>query len=369
MSVVACDTYALATVREAVASVLAPLGTIRRFVRPGMRVLLKPNLLLAADWERAVTTHPAIIQAVAELVTQAGAEAWIGDSPGGPISTTLDVWRASGATHAAQITGARLIQFDAVHWRRLNGGDYFIARPALEADLIINLPKLKTHSFAHYTGAVKNLFGVIPGTRKREAHFRAPGSADFAQILVDVLELTAPGLTILDGILGQEGNGPGLTGVPRWYCCIAAAADPVALDAIVTDAMGYPPGRVAHLTVADGRALGEADVADIRVAGPKRALEFGSVRLPGLRWFYRMPSALTRPFHGAMRLRPQVANALCSGCGRCAEACPTSAISAGRPPEFESALCVGCMCCSEVCPEGAIEPRGNLLARLVGLGR
>ena len=366
VSVVECTTYAPEAVRQALVAVLSPLGGLSAFVRPGMRVLLKPNLLLAADPDRAVTTHPTVIQVVADLVREAGGEAWIGDSPGGPISTTPDVWVATGAARAA---GAHLVQFDAVDWRRIGGADYFIAKPVSDADLVINLPKLKTHTFAYYTGAVKNLFGSIPGTRKREAHFRAPGTHDFAAILVDVLELTMPGLTILDGVLGQEGDGPGITGTPHRYNCLAASADPVALDAVVTDAMGFPPGQVAHLALAQDRALGVADVDGVRVVGQNSALDFGHIRLPLSHWYYRMPSALTRPLRGAMRLRPQVTTSACSGCGRCGETCPTNAISPGRPPTFDFAGCVGCMCCSEVCPEGAIGRRGNLLTRLVGYGR
>ncbi len=369
VSVRRCENYAPAAVRDAIVAALAPLGGVRRFVRPGMRVLLKPNLLSPAPWQRAVTTHPAVVQAVAELVIEAGGTVLIGDSPGGPISVTHEVWQTTGTARAAQQAGARLVPFDGVAWRRLNGSDYFIARPVVEADLVVNLPKLKTHAFAQYTGAIKNMFGAIPGKRKREAHFRAPGSAAFAQVLVDVLELTTPALTILDGVLGQEGNGPGLAGTPRWYGCVVASVDCVALDTAVARAMGFPPGRVAHLAAAGARGLGEADIDGVRVVDQARALDFGPVVLPGPRWYYRVPSWITRPLLGALRLRPIVDPSACSGCGRCAEVCPTDAVAFGRPPAFDSERCVGCMCCAEVCPQGAIESRRNLLTRLVGIGR
>jgi len=249
VSIAACKTYEPDSVRRAVTAVLDPLGGIGRFVRPGMRVLLKPNLLTAADLERAITTHPAVVQAVVELVQKAGGIVLIGDSPSGPVGKGPQVWRGSGMLDLAERTGARLVPFDEVSWKRLNGHDYFIARSVLEADLVINLPKLKTHNLTLYTGAVKNLFGTIPGTRKREVHFRAPGMQDFSLVLVDVLELVQPGLTLMDGVLGQEGNGPGMGGTPHWYECLAASADPVALDAVITQALGYRPGEVLHLSL------------------------------------------------------------------------------------------------------------------------
>ena len=184
VSVVACPSYAPDLVRQSVMASLAPLGGMGRFVRPGMRVLLKPNLLSAHEPERAVTTHPAIVQVVAELVQEAGGTILVGDSPAGPIENNPAVWRQSGIGEVAAQVRAKPVPFDGVTWKRLNTTDYFIARPVLEADLVINLPKLKTHTFTLYTGAVKNLFGVIPGNRKREVHARAPGIEDFSQALV-----------------------------------------------------------------------------------------------------------------------------------------------------------------------------------------
>jgi uncharacterized protein (DUF362 family)/Pyruvate/2-oxoacid:ferredoxin oxidoreductase delta subunit len=368
VSVVRCETYELDAVRRAVVAALAPLGGIARFVRPGMRVLLKPNLLAAAELEQAVTTHPAVMQAVAEQVQEAGGTVLIGDSPGGPLKNGPRVYRKSEMTGVAERTGATLLPFDKVTWKRLNGADYFIARPVFEADLVINLPKLKTHNLVLYTGAVKNLFGTIPGTRKRELHCRAVGVQDFSRVLVDMLELVPAGLTLMDGILGQEGSGPGKSGTPHRYNCLAASTDGVALDTVITGAMGYRPGEVLHLALAGARGLGVADAAAIRIEGERQVLEFGRLRLPRAYFFFRAPSWVGRRVSRTIRMRPQLDPAECAGCGECAEVCPPQAITKGRPARFDLEACIGCMCCAEICPQGAIKPRRSLLARWIGLG-
>jgi uncharacterized protein (DUF362 family)/ferredoxin len=368
VSVACCDTYELGTVRRAVAATLAPLGGIARFVQPGMRVLLKPNLLAAAELEQAVTTHPAVVQAVAEQVQAAGGSVLIGDSPGGPLEVGPRVYRKSEMAEVAERSGATLLPFDKVTWKRLNGADYFIARPVFEADLVINLPKLKTHNLVLYTGAVKNLFGTIPGTRKREAHCQAVGVQDFSRVLVDVLELIRPGLTLMDGILGQEGSGPGKGGTPHHYNCLVTSTDGVALDTVIAHAMGYRPAEVLHLTLAGARGLGVADPEAVRIEGERGTLEFGRLRLPRAYFFLRAPSWVSALASRAIRMRPQLDPAECAGCGECAQICPPQAITEGHPARFDLEACIGCMCCAEICPQGAIKPKRNLLARWIGIG-
>lgn len=370
VSVAECRAYDPEAVRSAVEKALAPLGGIARFVRPGMRVLLKPNLVSSAPLERAVTTHPALVRAVAEMVQEAGGEVWIGDSPAGPAGREVRLWHRAGLTDVADATGARLVPFDRAVWREVGGRDYPIAAPVLEADLVISLPKLKTHTLTLYTGAIKNLFGTVPGTRKREIHFRAPGLPDFSRALVDVLELVRPRLTIVDGVWGQEGNGPGSGGTPRLYGCLAASEDPVALDRVLSGAMGCRRGDVLHLEEAAARGLGEGDPARIRVVGDTHVLDFGPVRLPGVhRWLrFPVPRWLAAPLRRATRRRPRITDpASCIGCGQCAEACPREAIAPGKPPRFDLERCIGCMCCAEICPQGILVPQWGRLAKVFGV--
>jgi uncharacterized protein (DUF362 family)/NAD-dependent dihydropyrimidine dehydrogenase PreA subunit len=369
VSVVGCETYGAEAVERALTALLAPLGGMARFVHPGMQVLLKPNMLSASALDRAVTTHPAVIQALAKQVQSAGGTVWIGDSPAGPLEGNAPVWKQTGmAAIAAADDAIRMTPFDRVTWKRLAGKDYFIAPPVLEADLVINVPKLKTHGLTLYTGAVKNMFGAIPGARKRELHTRALGMQDFSEVLVDVLELARPGLTIMDGIMGQEGMGPGAGGTPHRYGCLAASTDPVALDAVMTRAMGYRTGEVLHLARAGARSLGICDPDTVRIDGDRRVLGFGPLRLPRTRGYLRIPSWVSVPMRGLLQARPRVVPSLCIGCGRCATVCPRDVITPGRPPVFSLDRCIGCLCCAEICPEGAIDARRRPLARLFSVG-
>lgn len=369
VSVTGCATYDQDAVRQAVQAVLTPLGGLKRFVQPGMRVLLKPNLLSDARWEQAITTHPIVLQTVAEMVSELGGVVWIGDSPGGPIAENPQVYRQTGTAQVAAQVGGELLTFEGVTWKQVDGRSYYIARPVLEADLVINLPKLKPHMLTLYTGAVKNLFGVIPGQRKRELHMRAPGVIDFSAVLVDVLELARPGLTLMDGILGQEGQGPGASGTPHWYRCLAASTDPVALDTVMAQAMGYRPGQVIHLAQAGQRGLGVSDPTQIEVAGDPSVLAFGQLHLPHTHWYLSMPSWLSAPVQRMVKIRPDLNAAQCIGCGRCSDICPGNAITPGKPPIFDFSKCVGCLCCVEICPRHALSLHQSRVARWLGVGR
>jgi ferredoxin len=200
-------------------------------------------------------------------------------------------------------------------------------------------------------------------TRKRDVHLRAPGIQDFSRALADVLELIRPALTIMDAVIGQEGEGPGTRGTPRPYGCLAASADPVALDVVLAQAMGFRPGEVLHLVEAGARGLGIADPGLVHVTGDRAALAFGHVELPATHWYFRVPARFSAPLYRAARLRPQVSPSLCAGCGQCAEVCPRQAITPGQPPRFDLERCVGCLCCAEVCPQGAIQAQRSRLVR------
>lgn len=366
VSLVRCQSYEPPLLRGALEAALRPLGGIAAFVRPGQRVLLKPNLLSARDPSRAVTTHPLLVEAAAHLVREAGGVPLVGDSPGGAIRGIQRVWDNTQMSGMARRAGLELVNFEASGSKAIDAGGYrfYIARPVLEADLVINLPKLKTHSLTLLTGAVKNVFGVIPGFRKSEMHKLFPKPAPFAAMLVELYRLVRPALSIVDAVVAMEGNGPG-SGEPRGVGLVAAGSDAVALDAVLGRVIGYRPGQVDTTRIADARGVGTGDLSRIDVEGDGAAASAEGFRLPSNLAVRLVPGALARLVAPLVWLRLEIDTGRCTGCGLCHASCPVQAIvPEGERYRVRHELCVQCMCCHELCPEKAIAIRLSRLARL-----
>jgi uncharacterized protein (DUF362 family) len=369
VSIVRCPDYQHEKVKAAVRESLDLLGGIPAFVKPGDRVLLKVSLLMKRKPEKATTTHPAVVRAVAELVREAGGKPLIGDSPGGyhfyTRATLASVYETCGMREAAEASGAELNYDTEAIDVPFPGGTVVkmvkTIRPVLDADLIISIPKLKTHMMTVYSGAVKNMFGVIPGSYKAEYHLRFEDTGDFADLLIDLCRLTKPALTVMDAIVGMEGYGP-TAGSPRTVGLVIASRDPYALDAAAARLIGLDPRRVPTIVRAEQRGLCAADMTGIRVLGEpvedvavpdfekptvKVAFNYYSLFLP--RWLKRRLDKVIKP-------RPRFNHDICVGCGMCARGCPpkTIAMKEGKP-EVELARCIRCFCCSELCAHGAVS--------------
>jgi len=370
VSIVTCGSYDEADVLEGLHRAIDLIGGITTFVRPGNRVLLKPNLLYGKSPEKAVTTHPSIMKGMIVIVREAGGIPFIGDSPS--IESLNRAAEKSGIKKVAEEAGCPLVEFDKpVLVER--GGRLFkkweIDRSVLEADVIINLPKWKTHSQVLLTLGVKNLFGCVPGSKKALWHLKAGDDRKrFAQMLIDLYRVIPSSLTVLDGILGMEGDGPG-SGHPISLGLILASRDPLHLDQIVCDLLGISRKALLTNRVAFESGLGR-DPIDV-VGEPLERVRVSDFTFPTLTepdW--NLPAFLKRALKNALTSKPAVKQELCKACHRCEEICPAKALTTEDERRvFDYKKCIRCFCCLEVCPEGAVSIQPGWLLKLVNRKR
>lgn len=263
-----CRSYSAEEVRSAIKEALAPLGGIASFVHAGQKVLLKPNLLFPSAADDAVTTHPVFVQEVSRLVLEAGGKPFIGDSPG--FGSAKQVARKSGLLEAAEKLGIEVVEFthpvSAGLSRLPSLAGVTVDRMALDTDIVINLPKIKSHAQVVFTGAVKNMFGCVNGKRKAFRHLiLGSRDAQFGKMLVQIYSLVSPALTIMDGVTAMEGAGP-RKGKPRHLGLIMAGADGIALDMVLKEILGAPEDP-PYLTSAREMGLGPRGLDGIHVEG------------------------------------------------------------------------------------------------------
>ena len=328
VSIIRCADYAQDRVLSSVTQAVDLLGGMRAFVKPGERVLIKPNLLKASSPETAVTTHPEVVRAVIRLVREAGGAALVGDSPG--MGDLRKVCEKTGILDVVKEEGATLVELDEVVQVRNHGRfqRFEIARAASEADAIINLPKLKTHGMTTLTGAVKNLFGCVPGKRKVQWHFNTGVNHElFTLMLIELCALLKPRLTIMDAVIGMEGNGPG-SGEPRQIGLVIAGEDPVAVDVVSSSVVGVASEKLPVIRAAVAAGYGETRLDRIRVLGTALSgIEIKHFRLPPqahLEW--RLPEWARMVLKDALTTKPVINNFSCIQCGICQSHCPQKAI-------------------------------------------
>ena len=357
VSIVKCQNYDEDKVLSGLRRSIDLIGGIQTFVKKGNRVLLKPNLLYGKSPEKAVTTHPSILRGMIQIVREAGGVPFIGDSPS--IGSLMKTAEKAGIKAVADEMKCPLVEFNKPVLPPKGGGKIFkqleIDQTVLEADVIINLPKLKTHSLTLLTLGVKNLFGCIPGPRKALWHLKAgEDRKTFAQILLDVYQIVQPSLTILDGIVGMEGNGPN-SGDPIPLGLILASGDALSLDQIVCDLLGISRKSLLTNRVAFEQGMGKdrIDVLGEKVEDVKISnFQFPTLSQPD----WNLPGFLRKALKNALTSKPVIEEEVCNACDRCAEICPPKALARkGKDLVFDYGQCIRCFCCLEVCPEGAIS--------------
>lgn len=378
VSISRCATYDPTEISVALDAALSPLGGMAAFVSPGQRVLLKVNLLSRALPDRAVTTHPEFVRAIIRSARAAGGEVCVGDSPGGPNNPggVRKIWEDSGIGAVCAEENVPLLLFDD-DCARVTGeagglyGAFTLGRAVTETDVLITLPKFKTHGLMMFTGAVKNLFGCIPGLEKAQYHLKVPDRDDFGSMLIDLMLACKPSLAIMDAVVGMEGEGPA-GGSPRQVGAILASADSVSLDVIASAMAGLDPMEVYSNKAAARRGLGPSSADDVEVVGEDwQSLAPQDFELPARDLSAMMPPWLGRRLRGWTTSRPVLARpAECTKCKKCQESCPVDAIAVGDGgPVFDHSTCIRCYCCQELCPPQVIGLKVPFIAKFATRGR
>lgn len=371
-----CEGYESVTVKAAVQRGLDLLGGPDAFVKAGEKILLKPNWLVAAPPAKCATTHPAIFQAVCEILMDHGVQLTYGDSPA--YHTPQAAAQKTGFAEVAKEFDIPMADFvesqevfvpDAIQNKK-----FAIAKGVLDSDGLISLPKLKTHGFLKLTGTVKNQFGCIPGMRKAEFHVKLPNPKDFAQMLVDLNGYLHPRLYIMDGIMAMEGNGP-RNGSPKKMNLLLLSEDPIALDATVCRILNVNPEFSPTIVAGKNAGIGVYEEKEIELLGDPieifRTPDF-AVNRERIK-HSEGKGRTTRFFHNLIIPKPYIDENKCSQCGICVKMCPVTPKAVdwedsrkkNIPPVYRYTHCIRCFCCQEVCPEGAIGIKNPWLRRLL----
>ena len=377
VSIVRCAEYSQDECTRALIQVLEPLGGLE-WVQPGMKIVIKANLVSAMKPDKAATTHPALLAALTRLLIARGASVVIGDSPGGLYNAAFlnRVYAATGM-HEAEKAGAVLnhnFSQNTADFPEAHIAKHFTYTAYLdEADAIISFCKLKSHGMMSLSAATKNLFGVIPGTMKPEYHFRYPEPLDFAGMIVDLNSYFKPRLFLVDAVQTMEGNGP-TAGTPRYMGALLAGTDCHKVDLVCAKLIGLDPMAVPTLRAAANFGLcpecadevevsgsvGDFAISDFKRIERKRSLQFESI-LPG-----KAGKVFGKIAQKALRSSPRLHKSECIGCGLCANVCPAKAIEiVEKKACIDKSKCIRCFCCQEFCPKGAMKVHRPLPARIL----
>lgn len=363
------NTYDEELIYKAISASFADLD-IAKDMRPGLKVAIKPNLIMAKNPEFPVTTHPLVIKAVVRWLRKHGVtDITLAESSGG-------LYTAEYMNNVYRVCGMKQLEPDlklnddfsakTVHCEEgFKNHSFHIITPIVEADYIINICKLKTHAMTGYSGGIKNLFGTIPGLEKPQMHYLWPDIKDFSNMLLELARTVSPQLTVIDAIDAMEGNGP-TGGTSHPLHLILVARDFYTQDYFAAGLMGLNPMEIEMISQAVDAGLAKPDEIELKgdpvpdnltpfQVPDTKQLDFSSI-LPGPlgKWFATIASRILKSY-------PQLNKNLCVGCGKCAESCPAHIIQIkNRKAVFKKKGCISCFCCQEMCPMKAISVKKAL---------
>jgi uncharacterized protein (DUF362 family)/Pyruvate/2-oxoacid:ferredoxin oxidoreductase delta subunit len=369
VSIVRCPDYEKTRVQEAVRRAVDLVGGMKSFIKAGSTVLVKPNLLMAIEPRFAVDTHPEVVRAVIILLKECGARILLGDGPsvwGAASSEVGKVYDVSGIKAIAEEEGVELVTLEKRRWF----GEVLLSTWVDDCDFIVNVPKFKTHNYTVISGAIKNLFGLVPDKYKLELHKNFFEPERFAGMLVDIYEAARPALNVVDGIVALQGDGPGTSGVPQDMGLVLAGQDAVAVDSVIAGIMGLKPFDVPMIKQATERGLGKSAAQDIDILGEKLDSVSGRpYQLPHSAFFLKTPSILPKAIlKGLIRFRPCIDREKCVLCRTCIKTCPEEAVKLLNDKiRIDYSKCISCFCCQESCPHKAIDVKKGILAKLLRL--
>ena len=355
-------------IEQALREAFCAIKIHENFFKPGETVLIKPNMVEAVSAERAVTTHPAVLQALIKILKEYNVKIIVGDSPG--YQSTYLVAASCGIKAVCDTEQVELVEFvgarEFVNEQAKLVKRFYLADILGRADKIISLAKMKTHSLTGVSGAVKNMFGCVVGPSKAQFHLRMPRQNDFAQMLIDLQQTIKPCLQIVDGIVGMEGAGP-RNGTPIKSSVIIVGKSAFAVDKIMADLMGMDGLKLPVSKLALEQDLlrhdQELDPGErILIKKFERANNYTSLT-------DRVPKLLVSIAQRQLTLRP-VIKSNCLVCQRCLKQCPPQAITLQKEKlVIDYDKCIRCYCCQEFCPVNAIELQAGIALKIIKILR
>lgn len=364
LAILKAESYEFLPLKEKILALFEYLGGLENIIPSNSKLLLKPNLLSARLPESCVNTHPEFVRAVIEVLKKRTSRIQLGDSPGG-YANYEEVLEKSGMKKIAQESGIEIVKFE----KSKLVDSIPIAEEVLDADMVISLPKFKTHCLTIITAGVKNCFGCIPGLFKSQVHKENPKAIDLSRVLLKVYRIVRPRITIVDAIYSMQGDGPS-AGNPRKTGLILAGQDAVSVDSVLSYLIGVDPLTIPTNRIAYQEGLGETELKRIEIVPGPNWDEFriDNFQLPRISLLERLPQPLISLAGKLIKFYPEIIPDKCVKCGICLKSCPVEAISfSAHSAIIDHKKCILCLCCQEVCPESAVEVKRSYLAKKLGI--